>query len=481
MRVLLIYPNIIESPKEISYGLASVSAILKQDGHQVGLIDTTFGGRGDAEIMQQVQRFQPEMVCLSCATNDFTFGVHIVDIIRERHPHVPVIAGGIHPTVAPQETLEQKNIDMVCVGEGDLPIRDVARMIAKGEMRTDIPNIWFKKEGKIIPNPQRLLPNLEELPIPDVGIFDFQKYLDWKGGIATVISTRGCPFPCTYCVNRKHMEIYKGSGKFVRYKSVDKFLAELQALGERYRLQEFLFNDDTFTLDAQRVKEFCEKYPKTIGRVPFTINGRVNTVSRENLLLLGKAGCSRVNFGVECGNEKIRNEVLERSMSDQQIIDTFAWAREAGIKTYAFNMIGIPYETRENIMETMELNRKLDPDYVGVSICTAFPGTPLYDLCRKNGWLDEEYGHSYFQDTNIRHPNFTIDELKQVRDRFGFEVYRKTRPLRAYIDLVDKKFTKYPSYLWLRSTLIRAGVKNVLHRLDPKNFYEINDAELARA
>ena len=473
MRVLLIYPNIIESPKEISYGLASVSACLKEDKHQVNLIDTTFGGRNDEEIMQQVNAFRPELVCITIATNDFTYGMHILDIIREKYPHVPTIAGGFHATVAPEETLMQKNVDMVCVGEGDMPIRDIAQMIEKKEKRTDILNIWFKKDGKIIPNAQRQLPNLDELPIPDRGLFNFQRYTDWHGGVATVISTRGCPYPCTYCINRKQKEIYKGNGLFVRYKSVDKLLAEIKGIKDHYRINEILFNDDTFTLDPRRIKEFCEKYPVIIGKLPFTINGRVNTVTRDMLTILGKAGCARINMGVECGNPRIRNEILERDMTDEQIIQTFRWAKEAGIKTYAFNMIGLPYETRENIQETIELNRKINPDFIGVSIFTAFPGTPLYDLAKKNGWLADEYSSSYFQDTNFKHPKIPLEELKRIRDSFGFDIYRKTKPLRAYIDLIDKKCTRYSAYMHLRSMLIRAGFKKVLHIFDNENFFDV--------
>lgn len=476
MKILLIYPNIIESPKEISAGLASVGAVLKEDGHMVRLLDTTFGNRSDEIIMQQVNAFKPEMVCITVATNDFKFGIHILDVIREQYPTVPTIVGGIHATVAPEEVISQKNVDMVCVGEGDLPIRDVARMIAKGVKRTDILNIWFKKNGKIISNLQRPLPNLDELPIPDRGLFDFQKYIDWHGGQATIISTRGCPYPCTYCVNRKQKEIYKGSGSFVRYKSVDKLLAEIKGIKENYKVKEILFNDDTFTLDPRRIKEFCEKYPVIIGKLPFIINGRVNTVNRDMLMMLAKAGCERINMGVECGNEWIRNKILERDMTDEQIINTFHWAKEAGIETYAFNIIGLPYETRENIQETIELNRKINPDFIGVSIFTAFPGTPLYDLCKKEGWLAEGYSTSYFQDTNVRHPNFTIEELKKIRDNFGFEVYRKTKPLRAYVDLIDKKMTKYHAYMRLRSMLIAAGFKKILHIIDKENFFETGSA-----
>ncbi|HLC86646.1 cobalamin-dependent protein [Candidatus Woesearchaeota archaeon] len=464
MRVLLIYPNIIETPKDISLGLSAVAAILKKDGHKVELVDTTFG-KSDNEIMQQVKNFNPELVCSSMATNEFKYATHIIDIIREYNPNVPVIVGGYHPTMVPLEVLNLKNVDMVCVGEGDLPIAEVANMLEKKEERTDILNVWFKtKEGKIVSNSQRPLPNLDELPIPDRTIYDYQRYIDWHNGTATFISTRGCPYPCTYCINRTQKEIYKGKGAFVRYKSVDKMLLEIKEVVDNYKLKEVGFNDDTFTLNAVRVREFCEKYPKVVGNVPFYLNARVNCVSKEIFILLGKAGCKRVNMGVECGDPKIRNEILERDMSDEQIIQTFQWAREAGIETYAFNMIGLPYETKDSIQKTIELNKRINPDYTGCSIFTALPGTPLYDLCKKNSWLADEYSTSYFQDSNVIHPNFTVEELKKYRDSFGFEVYKYTRPVRAYMDLVDKSLIKFSSYVRLRSFLVEKGMKKIMNK-----------------
>ena len=464
MKVLIIYPNIVETPKDISLGLAAVSACLKEDGHTVELIDTTFG-RSDEEIMSQVKKFNPELVCSSMATNEFKYATHIIDMIREFNPKVPVLVGGYHPTMVPNEVLNLKNVDMVCVGEGDMPIKDVANMLSKKEYRTDIMNIWFKTpEGKIISNPQRQLPNLDELPIPDRSLFEYQRYIDWHNGTATVISTRGCPYPCTYCINRTQKEIYKGKGAFVRYKSVDKILSEIKEIVTNYRVKEIGFNDDTFTLNAVRVREFCNKYPQVVGNVPFYVNARVNAVSRETFILLGKAGCKRVNMGVECGDPKIRNEILERDMTDEQIIQTFNWARDAGIETYAFNMIGLPYETKESIQKTIDLNRKINPDYLGCSIFTALPGTPLYELCKKNGWLAPEYSTSYFQDSNMIHPNFTVDELKVFRDNFGFEVYKGIRPMRAYIDKFDKTLIKFSPYVKTRSILLRFGAKHVMNK-----------------
>src|SRR3989338_11583780 len=229
MRVLLIYPNIIETPKDISMGLACVSAMLKQNGHTVDLIDTTWGMTNE-EILAKATAFNPEVLCITVATNDFKYGMSIIDMIKEKFPNAPVVVGGYHATMAPQEVLDHKTVDMVCVGEGDSAIAEVVDMIQKGEKRTDILNIWFKdrENKKTISNVQRQLPQMNDLPIPDRTIFDYQRYVDWHNGTATFVSTRGCPYPCTYCINRKQKEIYSGMGAFVRYKSVDKILAEIK-------------------------------------------------------------------------------------------------------------------------------------------------------------------------------------------------------------------------------------------------------------
>jgi hypothetical protein len=125
-------------------------------------------------------------------------------------------------------------------------------------------------------------------------------------------------------------------------------------------------------------------------------------------------------------------------------------------------MIGIPFENKESIQRTIDLNRKINPNYVGVSIFNAFKGTELYELCLKKHWLTQKYSKSYFQSTNVKHPNFTIKQLKKIRDRFGFEVYKHKNKKRAYIDLIDKKLTKLPFYTKVRSFLIGKGIKKII-------------------
>jgi len=370
MKVLLIYPNIVESPKDISIGIAHLSAILKQNNHQVELIDSTFGIT-DNEIINKTKKFNPDLIAITTATNDFHYAKHISNLLKPLN--IPLIAGGYHPTLAPEESI--KHFDMICIGEGEHAILE----LANNPNSLDIKNIWFKKGNEIIKNPTRpLIEDLDKLPFPDRSIYDYKKYLSWNHNTATFLTSRGCPFQCTYCINHALQKLYKGKGTYVRFRSVDNLLKEMKQVIEKYKPTSIEFYDDTFTLNKERIDEFCKKYPKEIN-LPFTINARVNAVTKDMLIKLKKAGLTRVSIGVESGDEYITNKILKRHMTNEQIIQTFKWAKQAGIKTYSFNMIGVPFETKSSIKKTIKLNQKIKPDYIGVSIFNAYKGTELYD------------------------------------------------------------------------------------------------------
>lgn len=462
MKVLLVYPNIVESPKDISIGLGIISALLKKSGHEVSLIDTTFRIT-EEEIIHKVKSFNPDVVGVTAATNDLSNAIRICSLIK-KIKNIPIICGGYHATIAPEDIIKEKCFDVAAIGESEYSFLKFIDSIKKGKINYKIDNLWIKKDKRIIKNKiGQLNQNLDKLPFADREIFNYQKYINSNRGLATFMSTKGCPFQCTYCINKVLIEKYKGKGTYLRFRSIDSLFKEIKEVLNKYNVKEIEFYDDTFTLDKKRLKEFCERYPKEI-KLPFYVNARVNAVTKEDLFMLKKAGCVRVSIGVEAGDSKIRNEVLQRNQTEEQIINTFKWAKEAGLKTYSFNMIGIPLEDRESIRKTIELNRKISPDYIGVSIFNAFKGTQLYGLCLEKNWITNTYSSSYFQSTNVRNPNFTIKQLKKIRDSFGFEVYRKTNKRRAYIDLIDKKLMKIPFYTKLRSILIEKGIKKIIEK-----------------
>ena len=457
MKILLVYPNIVESPKDISHGLSIISSVLKKQRHEVRLIDTSFG-MSDEEIIKITKDFSPGLVAFTTATNDFEYAVHLASLIK-KSLDVKIIAGGFHPTISPEEAISQDCFDIICIGEGETAISELASSLEKNKLNTKIENLWFKirENGKIniIKNKLRpLIPNLDKLPFSDREIFGYRKYLDWNHGTATFISTRGCPFQCSYCINHFLIKMYCNKGKYVRFRSIDNLFKEISQVIKKFpEIRTLEFYDDTFTLDESRIKEFCSRYKKEIG-LPFNINARVNAVKPEMFKELKAAGCVRVSIGIESGDDFIRNKVLKRNMSNEQIIEVFAQAREAGLKTYSFNMIGIPFETPLSIKKTIELNRKCKPDYVGVSIFNAFRGTEIYNLCEKKNWLRKNYSSSYFRDSNIKHPNFTISQLRRIRNSFGFRVFIGYNPLRACVDLIDRNLSQFNAYIFIRSKLI---------------------------
>jgi len=456
MNVLFIYPNIVESPKDISTGLATLAAVCKKAGHNTCLIDSTFGIT-DKEILNKARKFNPDLIAITTATNDFEYASHIASLLK-KHLKVTILAGGFHPTISPEEVICKECFDILCIGEGENAILELISSMEKGKINTKIKNLWFnsKNTGKIIKNPIRqLIQNLDKLPFPDREIFDYQKYLKWNHGTATFLSTRGCPFNCSYCINHFLMKKYSGKGTYIRFRSINHLFKEIKQVIEKYgdHIKNIEFYDDTFTLDKKRIKEFCKRYPKEIG-LPFNINARVNAIDISLFKSLKKAGCIRVSIGIESGDDSIRNKVLRRGMTDKQIIDTFRAAKKAGLKTYAFNMVGIPFETKKCIEGTINLNRKCKPDYVGVSIFNAFKGTEIYDICKKRNWIKDKYSKSYFRESNIIHPEFSPAKLRNIRNSFGFHVFLPYKPLRAIIDLIDRNLSRINSYIFLRSKII---------------------------
>lgn len=462
MKVLLIYPNITDYPIDISYGLSSISSVLKTAGHQVDLVDFTF--QKDKKILSdKIEQFNPQIVGIPVASNDFEYCIEICHFIK-KHKEIPIVAGGYHTTLAPEDILAEDCFDIAVIGEGEQPFAQILERFTDSFQAINlegIQGIHFKKSGAIVRNSLACLnQNPDQLPLPDKSLFDYQRYINLNRGLATFISSFGCPYACTYCINKALVDKFGKQG-FIRCKPVPYLLKEIAWVMENYQIRELEFYDDTFTLNRQRLDEFCDKYPNQVA-LPFYINSRVDSIKEEEYPKLKKAGCKRISFGIECGDPEIRNKVLMRNQTDEQIIAAFRMAREAGIETLSYNMVGIPYETKESIASTIELNRKCKPDFVAVSIFNAYKGTEMYDQCKAKGWLKNDRGLSYFQTSNIEHPNFTLKELKRIRDRFGYEVYRKDNYKRAFIDLADKSMLKNRFYQKLRSFLIKRGIKKYL-------------------
>jgi len=349
-------------------GIMYLSSIIKKMGHQVDMITS------EEDVEGKIKEFSPNFVFYSIMTGDQNFFDDLNKKLKEKGSFVS-IAGGPHSTFFP-EFLEKSSFDAICIGEGEWAIKE----FLKNPFSKSAPNFWFKTSEGVVKNPvQDLIRDIDEIPFPDRElVFKYPEIRD--GPIKHFIASRGCPYNCSYCFNESYSQIYSGKGKRVRFRSVDNLLKEIKEVVDLSPTRFVYFQDDTFILDSEWIKEFSEKYPIEIG-LPFHCHTRANLVSEEIVSNLKKAGCYSVHIAAESGNEEVRKEILNRHMSNEEIISAVELLKKYDIKIMMQNILGLPNTTLENDFETLELNIKCQPDYAWVSIFQPYPKTALGQKC----------------------------------------------------------------------------------------------------
>lgn len=457
MKVLFVYPNLTRQ-EYIPMGIACLSSRIKAEGHTSSLMDYTWGGKVE-ECLKKVKEEKPDLIAVTVFSGMRDFVIDIAKGIKERFD-IPVIAGGPHPTVAPEETINIPYIDMACIGEGEDTICELLSRMCKKQALDNVKGLWFKRDGDVVKNEVRPLEeDLDLYPFPDRDLFDFERYLEARNGVADVIAGRGCPYSCTYCINPYLQKLYSGKGRFIRKRSVKNVVSEIIQLVQRYKVKGISFHDDIFVISKPWLREFADTYSRDIG-LPFTCSSRPETVDREMVELLKKANCISLSIGIESGNEKIRKEVLHRPLSDEVIVNAFKLAHEAGIATYSYNMIGIPYETMEDIRKSVELNRRVRPSSLQVTIFQPYPGTELREQAEEKGWLfkDENLPESHKFYSIMKYPQISKKEIERERVFFRYNVIKSESYFNALLFLMFDLF-------FVPFTRFRGGIPTAVKRL----------------
>lgn len=402
-------------------GIASLSAVLKQAGHRVSLIHVTQPLTRD-ELRDRLRQHSPDLIGFSTMTNYFRYLKHWAGWVKGDFPSIPVICGGVHPTLVPEETIAVDGLDIICIGEGEEALLQLCQRLEAGKDFTDIRSFWVKRNGTVYRNSLRpLLADLDRLPDPDTDIFDFKSLMSSKEQSGEFTASRGCPYRCIYCCNHAIRAVYPNPGDYVRFRSVDRVISHVRDTLDRYPFLKYVsFNDDILGLNMDWLGEFVQKYTAEIG-LPFLCNARVELINPEFIDLIKRAGCTTLYIGVESGNEKIRFQVLDRRMSNEQIIQAFGLCREAGIQTRTFNMVGLPFEDLRKIDETIRLNARLAPIGVMVSIFYPYPGSHLHQVCLENGFMTSKRFDSYEEGTILAQS--TISEQEVVFSYCYFKLF----------------------------------------------------------
>jgi len=425
MRVLFVYPLSPPRPqvyRGYHHGIGHLAAMLRARGHVTSLFASHTCRQEEVERI--LGRERPDIVAVTSTTAEFPLAKRLIETILS-YRRLPVFVGGVHATMVPEEVISIGGIRGLCRGEGEFGFARVVDSLEEGALDRTVPGFWFREGEEWIRNPPGPPTPLQGLPFPDREIFAYARWAHETRKIigAEFQGSRGCPFRCTYCCAPLYSDLY-GAHAYWRRRPVEELLEEVREVLARYpSLDRVGFHDDIFTLDREWLAAFCEQYPKSVGR-PFWCNTRVGRITPEESVMLRKAGCVRVHVGIETGSPWLRKEILNRDISDEQILETFAFLKKAGLKRLAFNMLGLPYETEETLQQTVDLNRRIRPDRVHVTLYQPYPGSALTRLCEEKGLLESSAARDYYEEaTIIRNPMLPKSVLYEYLRNFVSLVY----------------------------------------------------------
>jgi len=428
MRVLLIAPNhrrilLPSYMKAIQEGLGflpplgllSLAGYLKaHSAYHVRVVDALLDDLSDDDLTDIIKEENPDVVGIHTITYALLDVLGISRIVHMINPGIKVVMGGPHTSIFSEESLGFSEIDYIVVGEGEVPFHKLLKYLESGDKKLlPIPGV-MGKESELsrvaIPYIHR---DPDSLPYPAREMTPYKRYASVVSKhlpSTTIMGSRGCPYSCTFC--------YTAGGKKYRPRSVENIFGEIRECLE-LGIREFFFFDETFTLDRERVIELCRRIIEEKIEIYWDVRCRVDLVDPEILKWMKKAGCQRIQYGVESGNERILG-ILKKGFTTDAAERAIRWTKEAGIATYADFMIGNPGETLKEIMETINFVARLNPDYVHYSITIPLPITELYREALQKGIIGEDYWTEFAKnptsDFRIRYweENFTPGQLEEL-------------------------------------------------------------------
>ncbi len=414
MRVLFVYPNLY-TQMGFNHGLASLSAVLREAGHATRLLNLNENlppVPSSEQVFEQILAWQPGLIAFSCLTQQYRAGLELAQFLRARANETgfglpPQVVGGIHPTMVPSEVMADGVWDFVGVGECEYALRELVRRLEANEPAEELENFLTWRAGQrperydaslVVHNPVGEFPSLEDLPMPDYALFDTARITQQKHGWFGLLTSRGCPYRCTYCLNHKIIDRYRADLKrpvpklgFFRFRPPELVIAEIRHVLAAYpQIGTFILDDDLFTQNVEHALAVCEAYERSGIGVPFVVNSHVKQLDDRVAQALAKAGCKILKLGIESGSVRVRKEVLKRNMSDQDILETVRSAERYGLHTSGFVMVGLPGESAQERQATVDLLARTRIGRFRTSLFFPFPGTESHAMSVRGGYIDAQ-------------------------------------------------------------------------------------------
>jgi radical SAM superfamily enzyme YgiQ (UPF0313 family) len=398
-------------------GVMYLTGMLKSRGYDARIFIDVRGNNALREVLE----YHPQVVGVSCTTGLHHWGIAFLQAVKTARPGIVTLIGGPHASFCPEVALVS-GVDYAVRGESEDAIIKIAEAMKDGSDISALDNIAYQRDGELVVNPLgHLIDDLDTIPFPDRSYYD--RYpLTKREGSKNFIAGRGCPYACAFCGNYQYHQLYRGKGKWVRYRSPDNILSEIEMVRDKYGIKFVGFSDDTLVFNKKWLAGFMEQYRRRIG-LPFISTVRANLVDEELVRILKEGGCQSCVFGVESGDERIRNEVLLKGVTDAEIRFTAELFRKHQIRFGTYNMLGLPGETIDDAFKTVKLNAQIRPDFPWCSVLQPYPGTKIHrDLEQVLGRkiLSDEIGASYFTASVLKHPQ--IRQMENLQKWFHLAV-----------------------------------------------------------
>ncbi len=413
-------PHAHAHPPFIPLGLAYLGAVAEKAGHQVTVIDCQAEKLTIEAFRSRIAAVPSDMVGVTSTTLLYNQAKQILIAAKEAHPNAITLIGGSHASFWDENALNEcPSIDAVVRREGEATLLELAERVQSKQGFQDVLGTTFRgADGKPVRNGDRhFLNDLDSLPFPAFHLLPLDSFHRMGKTIFPLTTSRGCVQWCDFCSTVRMF------GRGYRMRSAKNVVDEIEMLHGKYGESQFTFYDDAFTVNRQHVLDMCADLKARNLNVTWDCETRVDMVDPELLKTMYEAGCITIWFGVESGSEKILG-VMNKKIKLDQVRSAFKMAQKTGMMTIASAVLGFPGETEETAWETINFINSLNPDDIGFYIATPYPGTPMYEQVKANGWLKI----TDFDKYDTAHPTFetpylSMEDLAKIRYKANQKFY----------------------------------------------------------
>ena len=441
-------------------GLAYIAAALEHAKYPVEILDLNSQRMTDGKLKGKLSG--ADVIGITGMVTEYQEVVRLVGISRECNPKATIIFGGPLATTYTEKVLSSSQADFVVRGEGEETVIELVSAIEQGSDLGSIKGIAYRTDGLVNVNPMREpIKNLDDILYPARYLLDITRYTTHhfksfgikvaKTKSTTMITSRGCPYKCSFCFHDVWGHKWRG-------RSPHDIIGEMVQLKAIYGFNGFVFNDDTFVIDKKRVLKFCQELIGSGLNINWYCNGRVNLMSEEMIQAMSASGCKGIAYGIESGNQQVLDSI-KKGITLEQTRQVVKWTKKAGICGTGYFMLGTFGDTKATIKETVDFARELDLNFYGFAMASPIMGTPMYSEAQKEGLVAENDLEDWSFHASV---NLTKDCSKKELERLNEDVFREFT--------IQKRYGKYyllNPFLWLN------GLRSVVFLYGKRDYKEL--------